>query len=155
MGNTIFTSKKSSREEAFKMKVQELSKKYREEIDPLDKKAHWMFQKWTKTSCRILETYRKTAMTFWHDVAIVHPHFLPEMYYPGKWEKRTLCSFHWALYMVNNRCAEKEGTEGGEPKTFGVVLKTLDTQSQEDMKKFQDVLWKEFPVIQQEAMNLK
>jgi len=101
----------------------------------------------------ILELYRKENIHFWHRLAIVEPHLLPHVEYPGVMEKRSFCSFHWAIYMTNNRCAEKVGTEGGEPKTFGIVLKTLDPKTQAEMKEFQDVFWKEFPVMQKEAMT--
>ena len=35
--------------------------------------------------------------------------------YPGYEEIITFSTFHWALYMVNNKCAHK--TEGGQPYT--------------------------------------
>lgn len=38
--------------------------------------------------------------------------------YPGTFEMKTFCTFHWAIYMTNNRCACKLGTLGSFPHTY-------------------------------------
>ena len=34
-------------------------------------------------------------------------------------------TFHWVIYMINNKCAESQGDEGPEPITYSFVLNLL------------------------------
>jgi hypothetical protein len=80
-----------------------------------------------------LENYRSTYIKFWRDV--VKDNCLSVMVYPGRFEMIVFSTFHWAIYMTNNKSGEKKCEEGGEPETYSHIINQLDTNTSYKSKK--------------------
>ena len=86
-----------------------------------------------KAGYEALEKYRSTYIKFWREV--VKYNCLSVMVYPGRFEMIVFSTFHWAIYMTNNKSGEKKGDEGGEPKTYSHIINQLDTITSYKSKK--------------------
>ena len=71
----------------------------------------------TESECKeyqILENFRRKTITFWCNVQ-EHDYVLPYLFYPNLGEIKEFMTFHWALYMTNNKCTELPNYLGEEP----------------------------------------
>ena len=81
-----------------------------------------------------LENYRKDGINFWYDFSRIE--FTYHSLYYGKpciGEMMEFSTFHWAIYMVNNKSAESPGNEGPEPFTYSLVLNLLKRFAPKDV----------------------
>lgn len=92
-----------------------------------------------KEDYNILEKYRSEGMTFWKYLS-TQKFYMTTVTYPGRWEKKNFSTFHWALYMTNNFCAEPQGNEGQEPITYQLVK--CEERDEKDVAEFRDKWWK-------------
>lgn len=101
----------------------------------------------------ILEDYRKSTIQFWVKVK-ENPSVLPSLVYPTHNEMKAFSTFHWAIYMANNLCAELPTTEKREPHTYEFILEQPKMKdSLEFIHKYRETVSKEFEVIRQEAFQ--
>lgn len=109
---------------------------------------------------RHLERYRGSeTFKFWYDLSRA------DGYYNGKHHARPyigemveFSTFHWALHMTNNKCSETRGNEGGEPKTYALVLAMMEkiqpnVVRDHDIETFRSMTSHKFTLMQSEAIR--
>lgn len=72
-----------------------------------------------------LENYRDKGIKFWYDFSRIEFTYHSLYKQPNVGEMMEFSTFHWAIYMVNNKSAETPGNEGPEPFTYSLVLTLL------------------------------
>jgi hypothetical protein len=102
-----------------------------------------------------LEKFRKNEIDFWLNKVKRQGFKLNFFNYPGRNELKFFSTFHWAVYMVVNKCAYDKGTVGGEPYTYKWVEESIcDTnEKKEYIETYRETLKKEFPRIQKEIFK--
>ena len=78
-----------------------------------------------------LELYRDKGIKFWYKLST------QEGYYkfnaqPYIGDMVEFSTFHWALYMTNNKSTECRGHEGSEPVTYSLAMNLLKTVAKPD-----------------------
>ena len=102
-----------------------------------------------------IETYRRNEISFWLNNVKQEGLKLNSLLYPGPDELEFFSTFHWAVYMVINKCAYDKDFVGGEPYTYKWVENTMyDTdEKREYIKTYRYTIKKEFSRIQKEIFK--
>jgi len=137
----------------------------------------------TESECKeyqILENFRRKTITFWCNVQ-EHDYVLPYLFYPNLGEIKEFMTFHWALYMTNNKCTELPNYLGEEPKVYSFFKEIIEKDNPSifermfksylpynnnitpclcnprilnDIFEYQEIIKKEFPRIQETNINI-
>lgn len=107
-----------------------------------------------------IEMYRQHGMSFWYDFGRLDFSKTSTYKKPFIGEMIEFSTFHWAIYMANNICAELPDNKGREPITYTLVLDLLDKVSVFDKKDnrtpvlvFRESIQKHFQSIHQFAFD--
>ena len=104
---------------------------------------------------KVLEAFRRDEMKFWVNKVHRQGFLLNSFNYPGRNELRIFSTFHWAVYMVVNKCAYDIGNEGKEPYPYKWVEESIfdSDETKEYIETYRDTLKKEFPRIQRKIFK--
>lgn len=103
-----------------------------------------------------LENYRKKGMGFWCDLSRLPFSYHSVSSYPYVGEMMEFSTFHWAIYMTNNKAAEPLDKQGGEPYTYSSILKSIahihpNQKVQNTISTFRREIDVQFEQLQKEA----
>ena len=96
-----------------------------------------------------IENFRRSEIDFWLNEVMRQDLKLNFFNYPGRNELKFFSTFHWAVYMVVNKCAYDIGNQGAEPHTYKLVAESIcyTNEEQKYIETYRDTLKKEFPRI--------
>jgi hypothetical protein len=103
-----------------------------------------------------LEAYRVAGISFFSHYARSQTH-MTNTEYPSTNEAVEFSTFHWAIYMTNNKCAELPGKEGKQPYTYDWIKKSLqaDNVTEKYVDAYQLEVMDAFPGMQSKALKKK
>ena len=108
--------------------------------------------------CNTIDAYRTSGINYWIK-SQRHPKEFSVTAYSSTEDVRHFLTFHWAIYMTNNICAEVKGNEGKEPYTYTHVMKhfksigRINTSDAVNILKYRNIVSDNFDKIQKKSMS--